>query len=170
MRRLKINHPDVNLNSLHQELKRSREKQKVIRIITLIKLLKGKRVDETTQFLDIDRKCASNWVKRVNKEGLSGLGDKPGRGAKSRLTKKQRSILKNDLLHSPKDFGFSSNLWTGKIFKEHIKRKFDVSYELSTMYVLFYELGFTLQRPTRKYLGFKPEKQKEFKRELKKNN
>jgi len=170
MRRLKITHPEVNLDSLRRELKSSQERRRVIRVMTLIRLLEGKRVDETTQFLGVNRTRASSWIKLVNKEGLAGLNDKPGKGAKSRLTKKQRVVLKNDLLRSPKDFCFSSNLWTGKILKEHIRRKFNVNYKLSTMYVLFCELGFTLQRPTRKYLGFKPEKQKEFKRELKKNH
>lgn len=170
MMRLTITHPEITPDNLHCELKCSREKRQAIRIMALVKLLEGNKVGETMRFFGFERGCASEWIKRVNKEGLSGLEIRPGRGVKSRLSEKQKEILRSDLARSPKSFSFQANLWTGKILKEHIKRKFSVTYKLSTMYVLFSELGLTLQRPTRRYLGAKFEKQREFKSQLKKNH
>jgi len=170
MRQLTITHPEVSLDSLRQALNDSQEKRLAVRILILIKILEGKGVDETTRFFGFHRRSAPRWINKVNKEGLAGLKIKPGRGVKSRLSEKQKDVLRDDLAGSPKSFGFQSNLWTGKILGEHIKRKFSVVYKLPMTYVLLHELGFTLQRPTRQYLGAKPEKQTEFRRELKKNN
>lgn len=170
MKRLTITNPEVTITSLRAELGNSSEKRKAIRILGLIKLLEGKQNIETAEFLECHRASLSTWVKRVNAEGLSGLDEKPGRGLKSRLSEQQKDQLKKDLTYSPKEFGFNSSLWSGKILIAHIKNKYHVEYHQAMTYILFKELGFTLQRPTREYLGADPIKQQEFKENLKKNN
>lgn len=170
MRRLTITNPAVTIEGLRTELSASPEKRKAIRILGLIKLMEGKLNIETAEFLECHRVSISEWVKRANAEGLSGLDEKPGRGLKSRLTKQQKAQLKEDLTHSPKEFGFSSNLWSGKILITHIKKKYKAEYHQAMTYILFKELGFTLQRPTKAYLGADPIKQQEFRDNLKKNN
>ncbi len=170
MKALTIVHSEITITNLRNELKKSQEKRKAVRILAVLKLLEGKRKLDIANFLGYSRVSLTNWVRRVNQKGLAGLREKIGRGLKSQLTKIQKQQLKKDLLKSPKEFGFSSNLWTGRILKEHLQKNYGKNYRLSMMYVLFKELGFTLQRPTRKFLGVKPEKQVEFKRNLKKNH
>lgn len=170
MKQLTITHPQVTLESLRAELRKTQLRRKTLRILGLIKILEGKKTNDISDFLGVFRTSITDWVKRINDQGWSGLEEKPGRGLKSRLNKSQKLELKKDLLKSPKEFGFPSNLWTGKILKEHIKRCFGIKYQLAKMYVLFKELGFTLQRPTKKLLGVKPVQQKEFKLKLKKNH
>lgn len=170
MKALTITHSEITIDNLQNELKKSHEKRKAIRILAIKKLLEGKKKLDVANFLGYSRISITNWVRRVNQKGLDGLKEKIGRGLKSRLTTKQKRKLKNELLSSPKEFGFSSNLWTGKILKEHLQKKYGLTYKLSMMYILFKELGFTLQRPTKKLLGAKSVEQKEFKTKLKKNH
>lgn len=170
MKALTITHSEITIDNLQNELKKSQEKRKAIRILAIKKLLEGKRKLDIADFLGYSRVSLTNWVRRVNQKGLNGLKEKIGRGLKSQLTIKQKRKLKNELLSSPKEFGFSSNLWTGKILKEHLQKKYGLTYRLSMMYVLFRQLGFTLQRPTKKLVGVKPVEQKKFKRKLKKNH
>lgn len=170
MKQLTITHSEVTLESLRQELRKTQLRRKTLRILGLIKILEGKKTNDISEFLGVFRTSITGWVKRINDHGLLGLVEKPGRGLKSQLTKTEKQQLKKDLLKSPKEFGFSSNLWTGKILREHLQKNFNKTYQLSMVYVIFKELGFTLQRPTRKLLGVKPEEQKEFKAKLKKNH
>jgi transposase len=170
MKRLMITHQEITAERLREELSSSPEKRKAIRILGLLKLLEGKENIETAEFLECHRLSISDWVKKVNKDGLLGLEERPGRGVKSRLSDLRKNELKNDISRSPKEFGFKSVLWSGKILKDHIKKRYGIEYKMSAMYLIFKELGFTLQRPTRKYLGADPKKQEEFKRDLKKNH
>lgn len=170
MKRITITHPEVTIERLRAELSASPEKRKAIRILGLIKLAEGKLNIETARFLECNRMSISRWAERINREGLAGLDEKPGRGSKSRLSEQQKAELKKDLTHSPKEFGFSTSLWSGKVLIAHIKNKYHLEYHQAMIYILFKELGFTLQRPTRAYLGADPIKQREFKSNLKKNN
>ncbi|OIP25522.1 hypothetical protein AUK11_00100 [bacterium CG2_30_37_16] len=169
MKRLRITHPEITVESLRKELNSSPEKRKAVRILGILKVMEGKKIKDTSCFLECHRSSLPLWVQKVNKEGLKGFDEKDGRGLKSRLAGSEKDRLKDDLLRSPKDFGFSSNIWTGKILKEHLQVKYNITYKLANVYVLLKDIGFTLQRPTKKILGSRPKEQKEFKKKLKKN-
>lgn len=170
MKQLTITHPEITIDGLRMELRKTQLRRKTLRVLGLIKIMEGKKTNDISEFLGVFRTSITEWVKKINQYGLNGLMEKSGRGLKSQLTKTQKQKLKKDLLKTPREFGFSSNLWTGKILKEHLQKKYGLTYRLSMMYVLFRQLGFTLQRPTKKLIGVKPKEQKEFKKKLKKNH
>jgi len=170
MRKLITNHPELSLEKLTKELSRTKERRQAIRILGLIKLEEGKTRKEIAEFLKCHRNTIHDWVKRVNKEGLAGLKEKEGRGLKGQLLKGQKEQLKNELLKSPVNYGFTTNIWTGKVLQEHLKRNYHLKYKKSAIYNLFDDLGFSLQRPSRKLLGAQKGKQEEFKTNLKKNH
>jgi len=169
MKRIPIINSEITEESLRAELKKTKAARKSLRILGLLRILEGKQIKEMVSFFGLNRTTATNWIKNVNEKGLAGLEEDSGRGVKSRLNVEQKEQLKNDLQKTPQDFGFNQVLWTGKIIREHIKRKFKVIYQETNVYLILKDLGFTLQRPSRKYLGQNLQKQKEFKEELKKN-
>jgi len=169
MKRTPITNPEITKESLRAELKKTKAARKALRILGLLRIMEGKQIKETVSFFGCNRTTVTNWIKNVNEKGLAGLEEDSGRGLKSRLSLEQKEQLKNDLKKTPQDFGFNQVLWTGKIIREHIKRKFKVSYQETNVYLILKDLGFTLQRPTRKYLGQNITQQRKFKKELKKN-
>ncbi len=166
---LALTHPEATPAQLHAALASTKEHRKQFRLLALLKLHEGKPISAIAEFFGVHRNTIPEWVKRVNAEGLVGLDEKPGRGRPARLTNEQRATIRDHLQRPPTDYGLTGNLWTGKLLKEHIATEFDVHYQLAAMYLLFKELGFTLQRPTKRYLGANPDKQAEFKAVVKKN-
>jgi transposase len=169
MKKLIVTHPEIDLDRLTKELSKTKERRKTLRILSLIKLIEGERQKDIARFLKCHRNTLQGTVRKINQEGLGGLEEKEGRGLKGKLTLKIKTQLKNDLSFSPQSLGYSTNLWTGKVLQEHLRKKYHLKYQKSAIYELFHQLGFSLQRPTRKLIGAEKSKQKKFSSTLKKN-
>lgn len=102
------------------------------------------------------------WIKRYNAEGLNGLQDRPGKGAKRALTQRQEASLKKALQKNPRTSGIATNLWTGRAVQEYVQQKKWFSCSISESYVLIHRLGFTLQRPERSPLEADPLRKQQF--------
>lgn len=164
-----VTYPGLTLDRLQEELTATPAGRRSVRLLALVGIMEGRPTQEVADFLQYERHAITDWVARVNEEGLAGLDDKPGRGRKARLTDDQRVTLREHLQQSPRTHGLQTNLWTGPVLREHIRRQFGITYGLTRLYVILEELGFTLQRPTSQYLGAKPERQADFRRVVKKN-
>lgn len=106
------------------------------------------------------------WIKRYNAEGLKGLEDKPGKGAKRRLTSKQETSLKKVLQKNPRKSGIQTNLWTGRAVQGYLKKRRWFSCSIPEAYVILHRLGFSLQRPGRSPIEADPRAEARFLREL----
>ena len=106
------------------------------------------------------------WLVRYNEEGLEGLHDKSGRGAKRTLTTRQEASLVKSLQKSPRASGITANLWTGRAVQEYLGKRRWFSCSIPESYVIIHRLGFTLQRPGRAPLEADPVKKQRFFREL----
>lgn len=89
------------------------------------------------------------WIRRYNAEGLTGLRDKPGKGAKRRLSHRQETALKKALAKTPRKSSIATNLWSGRAVQEYLKKRNWFACSIAETYVLLHRLGFTLQRPGR---------------------
>ena len=87
------------------------------------------------------------WVQQFLEKGVEGLRDKPRPGKPSRLNKEQKEELKEDILKSPLQLGYSQNDWDGKLLSHHIYKKYQIVLKVRQCQYLFHKLGFTLQRP-----------------------
>lgn len=106
------------------------------------------------------------WIRRYNIEGLKGLEDKSGKGAKRRLSERQEAALKKALEKTPDKSGIHANLWSGRAIQEYLKNRGWFSCSIAETYVLLHRLGFTLQRPGRHPLEADPKAEARFLREL----
>ena len=106
------------------------------------------------------------WLVRYNEEGLEGLRDKPGRGAKRTLTTRQEVSLAKSLQKSPRSSGITTNLWTSRAVQEYLGKRKWFSCSIPESYVIIHRLGFTLQRPGRTPLEADPVKKQRFFKEL----
>ena len=97
--------------------------------------------------------------------------DKPGRGRKSRLspdTEDQGTIIQLITTKSPEDFGYNTSTWNGPLLIDWIQNHLNISFKKAQIYNIINDLGFTYQKSKGFYPEADPEKQEEFKVELKK--
>lgn len=106
------------------------------------------------------------WIRRYNAEGLIGLEDKPGKGAKRRLSERQEAALKKALGKTPGKAGIQTSLWSGRAVQEYLKKRSWFSCSIAESYVLLHRLGFTLQRPGRTPVEADPKAEARFLKEL----
>lgn len=106
------------------------------------------------------------WLTRYNAEGLAGLQDRSGRGAKRMLTRRQEISLKKTLQKLPKNAGIQTTLWTGRAVQEYLEKRKWFCCSIPEAYVLIHRLGFTLQRPGRTTVEADPKAEQRFLKEL----
>jgi transposase len=98
-----------------------------VKLFAIIQLAKGLSSRKLSAFYGTSFKQICNWADRFDAEGINGLQRiKPGRGRHSFLTEKQKGRLCVDLMKRPEDFGYNTTDWTGRIIREHIKRRYHV--------------------------------------------
>jgi len=114
-------------------------------------------------------KQITNWVHRFEKEGISGLKDKPGRGRTSKLDEAARnriiSLLKSE---SPTDHGYNTATWTGPLLIDWIQKEYGIAYKKAQIYNIIKSLGFSHQKGRGIFPEKNEEKQEVFKEALKK--
>jgi len=88
---VKITRTDMSAQDLRCAARRTKDGRVVRRILAIALVLEG--VDRATaaRSSGMDRQTLRDWVHRYNIEGLEGLSDRQGRGAKSRLSLKQQA-------------------------------------------------------------------------------
>ncbi len=97
---------------------------------SLLLLEKNKSYDEVAKLFHVSIKTIYNWVSRFMTERfswLSGLHYR-GRGAKSKLSKKQKDRLYNIVVDGPEKYGFDCGVWNSPMIAEVILREFNVKF------------------------------------------
>lgn len=131
----------------------------------------GKASRELASVYPASFKQITTWVHRFEQEGVEGLADRPGRGRKSRLSEDQRDRIETLLEDKqPNDFGYNTATWTGPLLRDWIESELGVTYKLAQIYNIIKSLGFTYQKGKGMIPEADPQKQEQFKKDLKKNS
>jgi transposase len=72
--------------------------RKRIRYLAFAHIQEGKSLTEVAQMVRIEFRTLMNWISNFKKNGIEGLKDKPGRGAKPHLDEKDREAFKAAVL------------------------------------------------------------------------
>jgi transposase len=105
------------------------------------------------------------WIRRVKKEGISGLLDKKYPGARPKLESAQKDKLVQIVEQGPEIYGLDTGVWTGPLIKEVILKEFGVTYHVSQVRRILHQLGFTVQYPRVRLSKADVEKQRTWLRE-----
>lgn len=135
-----------------------------IRLLSCLHRKDGKTLEEISTILFLPIMTIRDGLFRVYQEGLDQLADKKQPGAPSKLTETQKVQLEQALEKKPNDHGIPSVLWTGKIVRHFIKKKFGVEYKMPQVRRILASLGFTAQRPRPHHRKANLELQEEFKK------
>ncbi len=92
-------------------------------------------------------KTIETWVNQFNVRGFAGLQEEFKSGRPPSLNETMISSINTDLRNSPRTFGYSQNLWDGKLLSYHIEKVYEIKLGVRQCQRLFNKLGFRLRKP-----------------------
>ncbi len=129
--------------------------------VEAIRLLsQGYTKAEVARVLNVTESSVYGWQKTYRVGGLAELSTKIASGRKRLLSDKQLLQLSSWVRMDPRQLEFDFGLWTRKIVRELIRRKFRVDYSEQNVGRILKMLGFSPQRPVYQALERDQEKRR----------
>jgi len=114
----------------------------------IAKVIKAKIARE----LHVAYKTVWEWEKRLRSKGPDAWRDEMQPGRPMKLTSAQRRRLVKILLKGARSYGFDSELWTLKRVAKVIREEFNVTYNVTHVWRVLHDLGFSAQVPLKQAL------------------
>ena len=127
----------------------------------------GKSLSEISSSIQKPIMTISDWLKRIEKEGLHRIYSIKQTGKPSRLSTDQLNRLKDVLQISPEKQGIPFKIWTTSLVQYMIKKLFDVLYKIRNIRKIVKKLGFSLKVPRQENIKKNKKAVEEFKKNLK---
>ena len=116
--------------------------------VNAIRLLaQGYTKAEVARILNVTESSVYGWQKSYRGGGLAALSTKIASGRKRLLSDKQLLQLSGWLRRDPRQLELDFGLWTRKLVRELIRRKFGIDYSEQNVGRILKMLGFSPQRP-----------------------
>jgi transposase len=137
--------PKVSLKELEYLYATENRAKPKIRLLCAIHRKRGASIDEIADSTSLKRRTVHAILRRFQERGINGKDSIKQTGRPAFLTLKQRKELIKQLeIGPPKN---KTGLWSTKEVKEHIYKKYGVTYTNVHVWELLKALGFSLQRP-----------------------
>src|SRR5260370_28813217 len=115
---------------------------------------------EVAQIFNVTESSVYGWQKAYRDGGLAELSTKIASGRKRLLSDKQLLQLSGWIRRDPRQLELDFGLWTRKLVRELIRRKFGVDYSEQNVGRILKMLGFSPQRPVYQALERDEEKRR----------
>jgi len=164
MRKLEISNAEVMRLAIHEEIQRSDDSRYDHRLHGVLLVSHGISAQEVAGLLGQSPRAVQYWIRRFNEDGFAGLreGERPGRP--SSLAETDLALLGQDLRLLPEAFGYSQNLWDGKLLQHHLATRYGVELGVRQCQRLFTRLGFRLRKPRPVIAQADPDAQRAYKK------
>ena len=164
MQRLQIADAKMMEMALKNEILRSEEARYDHRLHGVLLVCQGFSCYYVGQMFGHHPTTIQRWVRSFEMHGFSGLEDQPKAGRPPRLTPGQWQLVDHHLRQSPRQFGYSQNLWDGKLLAHHLEETQKVALGVRQCQRIFHQLGFRLRKPRPVIARANPEEQEAFKK------
>ena len=164
MRRLVVDNSPESIAQIQQEIRRNNDSRYDHRLHGILLVAQGQTCSYAAQLLGHTVKTLENWVNAFNENGFNGIKDEPRPGRPTSLNHEELLQIDHDLRQNPREFGYSQNLWDGKLLSHHIEKEFGKTIGTRQSQRLFHKLGFRQRKPRPLIASSDPEKQADFKK------
>lgn len=147
MRKLEIEDAEIMKIALQQEIVRSDESRYDHRLHGVLLVSQGFSCYKVGSMLGHTPKTIETWVNQFNAKGFAGLQEEFKSGRPPSLNETMINSINSDLRNSPRNFGYSQNLWDGKLLSYHIEQVYKIKFGVRQSQRLFNKLGFRLRKP-----------------------
>jgi transposase len=164
MRRLEIEDAAIMRMAIQNEIHRSEESRYDHRLHGVLLVSSGMSCYEAAELFGQSPRTVQYWVNRFEKSGFAGLQEKERSGRPPRLDAKMFQTIGVELRRDPRSFGYTQNLWDGKLLSHHLSEKHGVELGVRQCQRLFSKLGFRRRKPRPLIAKADPEAQRVFKK------
>ena len=164
MKKLSISDAEIMRLAIQQEIVRSDEARYDHRLHAVLLVCHGLSCYKVAELLGRTPRTVERWVHRFEERGFAGLEEGEHTGRRGKLSEEQMEILDQDLRQNPREFGYTQNLWDGKLLSHHLRQIFDVKLGVRQCQRLFTHLGFRRRKPRPVIAKADPEAQAAFKK------
>lgn len=147
MRKLEVTDTEIMRIALQQEVLRSEESRYDHRLHGVLLVCSGVSCSEVAKLLGHGPRTIQYWVRRFEESGFAGLQETPRPGRPSLINGDIRNGIAADLRCSPRELGYSQNLWDGKLLSHHLSKQYDVRLGERQCRRFFHQLGFRRRKP-----------------------
>ncbi len=164
MRKLQITEADLMRLALQDEIKRSEESRYDHRLHGVLLVCSGMNCYQVAELLGQSPRTVQYWVKRFEESGFAGLQEGEKSGRPTAFDEALRQRIGKDLRQQPQTFGYTQNLWDGKLLSHHLSQKYAIKIGVRQCQRLFGKMGFRRRKPRPIIANSDPEAQKAYKK------
>ena len=107
----------------------------------------GETLKEIAETVKHPLTTVGDWLRRMQEEGIGRRCNIRQTGRPKHLTPVQIATLKGILSKPPKEQGLPFVMWTTKLVRHYIEKKYKVAYKLRQTRNILYGLGMSSQKP-----------------------
>jgi transposase len=164
MRKLKITDAQIMRIAVQNEILRSEQSRYDHRLHGILLACSGYSSYQIADLLGHSPRTIQYWIKGFEKSGFAGLEDQPRAGRPACMDEAMCQAIGKDLRKSPRDFGYSQNLWDGKLLSYHLAKAYNAKIGTRQCQRLFHKLGFRRRKPRPVIANADPEAQSRYKK------
>lgn len=147
MRKLEIKDAEVIRIAVHDEILRSEESRYDHRLHGILLICCGFSCSKVADLFGHSRRTVQYWIRRFEESGFSGLQETPRSGRPTVMDEAICQPVAQDLRRSPFEFGYTQNLWDGKLLSHHLAQSYGVHLGVRQCQRLFHQFGFRRRKP-----------------------
>lgn len=159
--------PEISKSKLQNLYNEEHNSKAKLRLLAIILRKEGKSLSKISASIKKPIMTISDWLRKIETDGLHRIYNVKQIGKPSRLTKKQLERLDKILENSPEKQGIPFKMWTTTIVQYVIKKVFDVIYQLRNVRKIVRRLGFSLKVPRQTHMKKNEKAVEDFKKNLK---
>lgn len=164
MRKLEIQDADLMRIAIQDEIHRSEESRYDHRLHGVLLVCSGLSCYEVANLFGQSPRTVQYWVQRFEDRGFAGLQEAERSGRPPLLDETTLQAVGNDLRKEPRAFGYSQNLWDGKLLSHHLRTKYGIQLGVRQCQRVFNRLGFRRRKPRPLIANADPEAQRAYKK------
>jgi transposase len=150
--------------AVQEEILRSEESRYDHRLHGILLVCSGLSCNEVAKLFGQSPRTVQYWVSRFEDSGFAGLQDTPRPGRPAAMYEGIVKSLGQDLRRSPRELGYTQNLWDGKLLSHHLTQKFSIHLGIRQCQRLFRQLGFLRRKPRPLIAESDPEAKRKYKK------
>ena len=158
---------DIPKDEVKKLYKKEKDSKAKLRLLAVILRKEGKSLSEISISIQKPIMTISDWLRRIENEGLHKIYSIKQTGKPSRLSKDQLDYLYKVLEKSPEEKDIPFKIWTTSLVQYVIKKLFDVLYKTRNVRKIVKKLGFSLKVPRQENIKKSSKRVEEFKKKLK---